>query len=63
MSRSNLSKLKIDAVRQIARKAKLERRIARLQEELVTSIKVLDRSVKYIAQLEEKLNAPPTPIS
>lgn len=56
MSRSNLSKLKVDAVRQIARKAKLERRIERLQEELVTSIKVLDRSVKYIAEMEAKVN-------
>lgn len=55
MSRSNLSKLKQDAVRQIARKAKLERRIERLQEELSSSIRVLDRSVKYIADLEAKL--------
>lgn len=58
MSRSNLSKLKLDAVRQIAGKVKLERRISKLQEELVQRVQMLDRSVKYLADLEAKLNAP-----
>ena len=57
MSRSNLSKLKVNAVQMIAYKAKLERRINKLQEELVSTIQGLDKLVKFIAQQEEKVTS------
>ena len=57
--RSNISKLKMKAVQMIARKSHLEKRIQRLQEELMSTIQSLDGLVKFIAeQEEEKVNAP-----